>query len=115
MHRVRYPLPVLKTALVFLPLSILTMNILLTSHQLGLLLRDAAEMGAKLALAKTGKIRPYLNKSEAFRLYGRKNIEDWIEWGLITSRKDGDHSATWRIDRIEAEAIQKSLDAILHF
>lgn len=91
------------------------MNILLTTHQLGLLLRDAAEMGAKLAIAKTGGLRPYLNKSEAFRLYGRKNIEHWIAQGLITSRKDGDHSATWRIDRMEAEAIRKSLDAMLHF
>ncbi|MET3981727.1 hypothetical protein ABIB62_004344 [Mucilaginibacter sp. UYP25] len=91
------------------------MNILLTSHQLGLLLRDAAEMGANLALSKTGRIKPYLNKSEAFRLYGRKNIERWIEQGLITSRKDGDRSATWRIDRTEAEAIRKSLDAMLHF
>ncbi|MFD2964362.1 MULTISPECIES: hypothetical protein [Olivibacter] len=90
------------------------MNILLTSHQLGLLLRDAAEMGAKLALAKTGRIKPYLNKSEAFRLYGRKNIEHWIGQGLITSRKDGNHSATWRIDRMEAEAILKSLNAIRH-
>lgn len=90
------------------------MSILLTRHQLGQLLRDAAEMGAKLALAKTGKIKPYLNKSEAFRLYGRKNVELWINQGLITSRKDGNHSATWRIDRMEAEAIHKSIDAIRH-
>lgn len=91
------------------------MNILLTSYQLSLLLRDAAEMGAKLALSKTGKIKPYLNKSEAFRLYGRKNIEHWIDQGLIISRKDGEHSATWRIDRTEAEAVRKSLDAMIHF
>lgn len=90
------------------------MNILLTRHQLGLLLKDAAEMGAKLALIKTGKIKPYLNKSEAFRLYGRKNVEHWIALGLITSRKDGNYSATWRIDRIEAEAIRKSIDAMHH-
>lgn len=89
------------------------MNILLTDHQLGILLRDAAEMGAKLVLSRIGKIKPYLNKSEAFRRYGRKNIERWIDQGLITPRKDGNQSAAWRIDRIEVEAIQKSLDAIL--
>ncbi|MBT2560110.1 hypothetical protein J7E50_02595 [Pedobacter sp. ISL-68] len=88
------------------------MNILLTHHQLSLLLSGAAEIGAELALAKTGKLKPYLNKSEAFRLYGRKNIERWIQQGFITARKDGDHSATWRIDRLEAEAIRKSLDAM---
>lgn len=90
------------------------MNILLTDHQLGILLRDAAEMGAKLALSRTGKIKPYLNKSEAFRRYGRKNIERWIDQGLVTPRKDGNHSAAWRIDRIEVEAIRKSLDAMLY-
>ena len=91
------------------------MDILLTRYQLGQLLKDAAEMGAKLALAKTGRIRPYLNKSEAFRLYGRKNIETWISQGLITSRKDGEYSAVWRIDRMEVEAIRKSIDAMRHF
>jgi hypothetical protein len=90
------------------------MNILLTDHQLGILLRDVAEMGAKLALSRTGKIKPYLNKSEAFRRYGRKNIERWIDQGLITPRKDGNQSAAWRIDRIEVEAIRKSLDAMLY-
>jgi len=90
------------------------MQIVLTSHQLGMLLQDAAEMGAKSALAKTGKIKPYLNKSQAFQLFGRKNIERWISQGLIIPRKDGSHSASWRIDRIEVEAISKSLNAMMH-
>lgn len=90
------------------------MNFLLTDHQLGMLLRDAAEMGAKLVLARTGKIKPYMNKSEAYRLYGRKNIERWIDQGLLTRRKDGSQSAAWRIDRIEVETIRKSLDALLY-
>jgi hypothetical protein len=90
------------------------MNLLLTDHQLGMLLRDAAEMGAKLALTKAGKIKPYMSKAEAYRLYGRKNIERWIDQGLITPRKDGNQSAPWRIERIEAEAIRKSVDAMLY-
>ncbi|AMP99805.1 hypothetical protein QG516_21265 [Pedobacter gandavensis] len=90
------------------------MNILLTDHQLSILLRDAAEMGAKLALARTGKIKQYMNKSEAYRIYGRANIEHWIDQGLLTRRKDGNYSAAWRIDRIEAETIRKSLDALLY-
>lgn len=90
------------------------MNLLLTDHQLSTLLRDAAEMGAKLALSKTGLIKPYMSKSEAYRIYGRKNIEMWIAEGLITARKDGNQSAPWRIDRIEAEAIRKSIDTLLY-
>lgn len=88
------------------------MNILLTPLQLQTLLCHAAEMGAKSVLAKTGHIRPYLKKSEAFRHYGRKNVEHWIGLGLVTPRKDGDHSATWRIDRMEIEAISKSREAM---
>jgi len=84
------------------------MYITLTSYQLQLLLQDAAEMGAIYVLSKVGKIRTFLKKSEAFRLYGRSNVEYWIAQGLLTSRKDGSHSSSWRIDRMEAEALSKS-------
>ncbi len=84
------------------------MNILLTPLQLQKLLVDASELGAVLALTKIGKIKPYLKKSEAFEKYGRKNVENWILNGLITPRKDGNHSAAWRIDRIEIETVYKA-------
>jgi len=73
-----------------------------------MLFQSAAELGAIAALVSTGKLKPYLKKAEAFRLYGRKNIEHWIDAGLITPRKDGDQSACWRIDRLEAEALDKA-------
>jgi len=69
----------------------------------------AAELGAIAAIIATGQIRPYLKKSEAFKRFGRKNIENWIDLGLITPRKDGDYSAAWRIDRLEVEAIKKAI------
>jgi hypothetical protein len=81
------------------------MDYQLSSHQLSLIIQAAAELGAKAALAEAGKIKPYLTKAEAFRLYGRLNVERWIERGLITPRKDGDHSARWRIERLELDAI----------
>lgn len=88
------------------------MDFIISSHQLKLIIRDAAEMGAIQALTKAGKLKPYLKKSEAFRKYGRANIEQWAEKGLITVRKDGDFSASWRIDRMEVEAIVKSIDLL---
>lgn len=84
------------------------MNILLTPHQLQMLLADASELGALKTLTKVGKIKPYLKKSEAFRRFGRNNVEQWIVHGLITPRKDGTHSAAWRIDRIEIEILYKA-------
>ena len=85
------------------------MDFLISTHQLKLIIREAAEMGAIQALTKAGKLKPYLKKTEAFRKYGRANIEHWAGQGLITIRKDGDHSAAWRIDRLEVEAIVKSI------
>lgn len=85
------------------------MDFQISSQQLKIIIQEAAEMGAILALTQVGKLKPYLKKSEAFRKYGRANIENWVQNGLITIRKDGNHSAGWRIDRSEVEAIAKSV------
>ena len=75
---------------------------------ISLLLQQGAELGATIALVKTGKLKPYLKRSEAFQLYGRKNIECWMNQGLITLRKDGNDSSALRISRIELEIIVKA-------
>lgn len=80
----------------------------ISTFQLEKIIKITTELGAVIALIRTGKLKPYLKKSEAFRLYGRSNVEHWIEEGLITPRKDGGQSASWRIDRIELESIVKS-------
>jgi hypothetical protein len=72
------------------------------------IIEAAAELGALQALILTGKLKPYLKKSDAFRHYGRSRVERWIADGLITPRKDGDHSAAWRIDRMELECLVKA-------
>ena len=79
------------------------------THLFTRLFNCGAELGAIAALIKTGQLRPYLKKSEAFRLFGRKHVEHWIGEGLITPRKDGDHSAAWRLDRIELEVLSKAI------
>ena len=91
------------------------MDITISTHQLKLLLQEAAAMGAKTALVKSGWLKPYLKKSEAFRKYGRQNVEQWIDEGLVSIRKDGDHSAAWRIDRLEIEAIVMAMEFWQHF
>ncbi|MEN5057150.1 hypothetical protein [Sphingobacterium kitahiroshimense] len=87
------------------------MNIVLTPLQLQTLLSNAAQMGAELALTKTGQLKPYLNESEAFAHYGRKNVEHWISLGLIALRRER-NTSEWCIDRIEIEAVSKSRDAM---
>jgi hypothetical protein len=77
----------------------------ISTHQLKVIIQEAAEIGALHALARTGQVKPFLKKNEAYRRFGRYKVERWIEDGLVSIRKDGDHSAAWRIDRLEIEAI----------
>jgi hypothetical protein len=91
------------------------MDITISTHHLALLIEQAAEMGAKHALTQTGHLKPYLKKSEAYRQFGRRNVEHWIDDGLLSPRKDGDHSAAWRLDRLELEAIAKADDLLIYF
>lgn len=90
------------------------MDITISTHHLGILLEQAAEMGAKLALSRFGHLKPYLKKSEAYRLFGRKNVEHWIEAGLVKPRKDGDYSATWRLERLELETVFNAGEALIY-
>lgn len=78
----------------------------LNNHQLGELLAVAAALGARITLARMGRLPPYINRSEAYRRYGRKRVDRWMDRGWLTPRKDGDRSASWRIDRTEADALQ---------
>ncbi|WDF67148.1 hypothetical protein PQ465_12615 [Sphingobacterium oryzagri] len=91
--------------------TILTVNM----YQLKILIEIAAKMGATMAFTESGHIRRYLKKSEAFKMYGRKNVEEWIRAGLIVLRKDGNFSAAWRIDRLEIESVKSAKELIVLF
>jgi hypothetical protein len=86
----------------------------LSTHVLLRLVEFGAALGAMQALIKTGQLHPYLKKSQAFRLYKRKRVEHWIDVGLVTPRKDGGHSASWRIDRIEIEVVHRAHELIAY-
>jgi len=72
------------------------------------MLADATELGATAALWKVGVLRPYLSKADVYRMYGETTVDRWIDEGLVTPRKDGGHSAKWRIDRVEIESVAKA-------
>ena len=80
--------------------------------QLQLLLKETAELGAITALTKIGRIKPYLNKAQAYKRYGRKNVERWLELGLIYPIKDGANSAACRFNRIELEVLSRAINLL---
>lgn len=82
----------------------------INDRQLLALIAKAVELATIKVLIKTGDLRTYLKKSEAFRIYGRRNIEKWLSLGLLTMRKDGSHSAAWRLDRLEIETLVNSIE-----
>lgn len=83
------------------------MQVTLEVYQLRNLLADAAEMGATKALSQSGAIKPYLSKSEAYKIYGRRNIDRWIKEKLLKKITDG-ISTKVRLDRSQLEAVAKS-------
>ncbi|MBS1529741.1 MAG: hypothetical protein JSU01_05510 [Bacteroidetes bacterium] len=82
------------------------------AHLLPRFLAISAELCGLEVLIRTGKLKPYLKKSEAFRRFGRKHVEHWINNGWLTIRKDGGHSAAWRIDRLEIETVAKAREML---
>ena len=88
------------------------MTYILEERHLKDLLADAVEIGFKKGLM-TGtvsetKLKPYISKKQASKLYGRAIVDRWIKEGLVKEIKDGDNSSTIRIDRIQIEIIAKS-------
>lgn len=49
-------------------------------------------------LVMQGNAAPFINQSKAFRIYGRENIENWVEWGLIERIKDREGTGQVRYD-----------------
>jgi hypothetical protein len=69
---------------------------------------DATEMGANKALEAAGLLKPYLTEREAKRKYGPTIVNRWIKESLVKVIKDGDGTASKRIDRLQIEAVAKS-------
>lgn len=49
-------------------------------------------------LVMQGQVQPFINKNEAYRMYGRKKIEKWTRWGLIEWIKDGENNSHLRCE-----------------
>lgn len=69
---------------------------------------DAAELGASKALELVGLNTAYMSERQAKRVYGLRIVDRWIKEGLVTSVKDGNGTASKRINRLQIEAVAKS-------
>lgn len=76
-------------------------------------LRAMAKLTATEMLTQTGGLKPYLSKAEAYRKYGRGNVDKWISDGhLSLSQNEVGTSSKMRINRSEIEALAEADDLL---
>ena len=78
------------------------------------LLKNAAEQGACKALAESGQLQDQLTKAEAYRLYGRGNVDRWISEGLICPTTRNGEISRKCLDRKKLEAVAASSNRITY-
>ncbi len=49
--------------------------------------------------------KPYMSLNQAYKMYGRKTVDRWIEEGLIDIMKDGTNTSKCRILRERIELV----------
>lgn len=72
------------------------------------LLKDSVTGGTDKALMASGQLPDTLTKAQAFRLYGRSNVERWISEGLVNLVKQRGNSSKKFIDRLKLEAVARA-------
>lgn len=77
------------------------------------LLKTAALGGADKALFQNSSLPAALTKAEAYRLYGRSNVDRWIAEGLINLVASGKSSKKC-IDRLTLERIAAASNRITY-
>lgn len=71
------------------------------------LLKVAATKGAENALSNVKQVSARISKSQAYRRFGRTNVDRWIRESLLTN-------TTKHIDRTKLEAIAHASNRITY-
>ncbi len=82
--------------------------------QLTQTLRDSVEAGVNNAISATGELPDLLSKAQAYSLYGRSNVDRWIDEGLINASHSKGNSSKQFIDRIKLEQVAASSNRITY-
>lgn len=78
------------------------------------LLKNATEQGATNALVESGQLQDQLSKAEAYRFFGRGNVDRWISEGLISPTACNGRSSRKCLDRKKLETIAASSNRITY-
>lgn len=64
--------------------------------------------GMRKLLAEAALVKPFINQAEAYRIYGRKNVQAWVRAGRV--RKIKNTRAMYYIHELNAASAQGELD-----
>ncbi|WP_256009442.1 hypothetical protein [Desertivirga xinjiangensis] len=78
------------------------------------ILKNTTTIGAAKALTQAGVLADQISKSEAYRLFGRSNVDRWVQEGLIHLRSANGKVLYKCIDRSKLEAIAHSSNRITY-
>lgn len=81
--------------------------------ELATLLKNAAEQGTTNAIKEEQPVPDQLTKADAYRLYGRSNVDRWLREELISKQQPTDTSQIF-FDRSELEAVAASSNRITY-
>jgi len=69
---------------------------------------DAVSKGTDEALYAANALPDTLTKAQAYGIYGRSNVDRWIQEGLIHPVKKQNSSSKKFIDRLKLEAVARA-------
>ncbi|WP_185218081.1 hypothetical protein [Sphingobacterium mizutaii] len=74
------------------------------ARELFTFLKKAVEEGANKALTDSKVVSNCVNKTQAYRQYGRSNIDRWIQEGILTPQSDQSPKILFQRSHLEAIA-----------
>ncbi len=86
----------------------------ISTFELRILLKDAAEMGAQNALSKAGIVKEWISRAEAYRRYGERTVRRWIDENKIKPRRPSPKAAKAFINLMEIEAANKAFNTPIY-
>jgi len=84
---------------------IITKGIMIKQAELTRIFLESVTGGTAKALSETGSQNAMVSKAEAYRLYGRSQVDRWISEGLFKPLKGQIYISKSGIDREKLEAI----------
>ncbi len=78
------------------------------------MLKDAVVAGADKALAESAQLPDTLTKAQAYRLYGRDNVDRWCKENLIHPVVKAGSGKKKFIDRLKLEAVARASNRVTY-